>query len=34
MRNIDNIMIILHKENNHEQIDKLEEIAIIKEVAL
>ena len=25
MKNIENIMIILHKENNHEKINKLQE---------
>ena len=33
MKNIDNIMTILHKENNHEQVNKLEEIEILKEAA-
>ena len=33
MKNIDDIMIILHKESNHEQINKLEEIEIIKAAA-
>ena len=30
MRNKDNIMTILHKGNNHEKINKLEEIGILK----
>ena len=30
MKNIDNIMTILHKENNDEKINKLEEIEILK----
>ena len=33
VRNIDNIVTILHKESNHEKINKLEEIEIIKEAA-
>ena len=33
MKNIDNIVTILHKENNHEKINKLEEIEILKEAA-
>ena len=33
MKNIDNIMIILHKEHNHEKINKLEQIEILKEAA-
>ena len=31
MKNIENIMTILHKENNQEKINKLEEIEILKE---
>ena len=30
MRNIDNIMTILQKENNHEKVNKLEEIEILR----
>ena len=33
MKNIDDIMAILHKESNHEKINKLEEIEIIKAAA-
>ena len=33
IKNIDSIMAILHKENNHEKINKLEEIEILKAVA-
>ena len=33
MKNIENIMTILHKENNHEKINKLEEIKILKEAS-
>jgi hypothetical protein len=33
MKNIDNIIIILHKESNHEKINRLEEIEIIKAAA-
>ena len=33
MKNIDDIMTILHKERNHEKINKLEEIEIIKAAA-
>ena len=33
MKNIDSIMTILHKQNSHEKINKLEEIEIIKEAA-
>ena len=33
MENIDNIITILHKENNHEKVNKLEEIEILKEAA-
>ena len=30
MKNIDSIMAIVHKENNHEEIHNLEEIEILK----
>ena len=33
MKNIENIMTILHNENNHAKINKLEEIEILKEAA-
>ena len=33
MKNIEDIMTILHKESNHEKINKLEEIEIIKAAA-
>ena len=33
MKNIDNIITILKKENNHEKINNLEEIGILKEAA-
>ena len=33
MKNTDNIMAILHKENKHEKISKLEEIEILKAAA-
>jgi len=33
MKNIGNIMTILHKENNHEKFNKLEETEILKEAA-
>ena len=33
MKNIDHTMTILHKESNHEKINKLEEIEIIKAAA-
>jgi hypothetical protein len=33
MKNIDDIMTILQKENNHEKINELEEIEIIKAAA-
>jgi hypothetical protein len=33
MKNIDDIMTILHEESNHEKINKLEEIEIIKAAA-
>ena len=33
MKNNDNIMTILHKENNHEKINKLEEIELLKAAA-
>ena len=33
IKNIDNIIIILHKEYNHGKINKVEEIVIIKEAA-
>ena len=33
MKNIDNIMTILHKENYHDKINKLGEIEILKEAA-
>ena len=32
MKHIENIMTILHKESNHEKINKLQEIDIIKAV--
>ena len=33
MKNIQDIITILHKESNHEKINKLEEIEIIKAAA-
>ena len=33
MKNIDGTMTILHKENNHEKINKRKEIEILKEAA-
>ena len=33
MKNIESIMTISHKENNHEKINKLEEIEILKAAA-
>ena len=33
MKNVHNIMTILYKENNHEKINKLEEIEILREPA-
>ena len=33
MKNFGNIMIILHKQNNHAKLNKLEEIESLKETA-
>ena len=33
MKNIEDVMTILHKESNHEKINQLEEIQIIKAAA-
>ena len=33
MKHIEDIMTILHKESNHENINKLEEIEIVKAAA-